>query len=180
MKENEINPVELCVEVSDVDKRYPITEAMEIVRCKDCIFFHSTGFFAVSKPTLANNLKGGALFETLRWYCDYQDSRDDYSAEEQERLDTVAAMVVNVLTLPLDVFTDTDLMLDISDYILRRRQEYYDRLSREASEPHAGTLDDAVENANFEGEVLAQESIIGGLKKKSAGEEAVGDGRTES
>ena len=73
MSKKDIKPVELCIAVDDVVKRYPVTEAMEIVRCKTCFFFHSTGFFAVSRPTVANNLQGGALFETLRWYCDYMD-----------------------------------------------------------------------------------------------------------
>ncbi|MBR3467086.1 MAG: hypothetical protein IKH15_07715 [Bacteroidales bacterium] len=157
---NEIKPVELCIEADEVVKRYPITEALEIVRCRTSIYFHSTGFFVVSKPTLANNLKGGALFETLQWYCDYMDSREEYSEEDREKYDTFAAMVVNVLTLPLDVFTDIDFMLNVSEYILKRRNEYYERLNAVAAEPRQETLEDALENAAFEGEVLAQEQLV--------------------
>lgn len=157
---NEIKPVELCIEADEVVKRYPITEALEIVRCRTSIYFHSTGFFVVSNPTLANNLKGGALFETLQWYCDYMDSREEYSEEDREKYDTFAAMIVTLLTLPLDVFTDIDFMLDISEYILKRRNEYYERLNAEAAEPRQETLGDALENAAFEGEVLAQEQLV--------------------
>ena len=159
-QEKEIKPVELCIESDEVVKRYPITEAMEIVRCRTSIFFHSTGFFVVSRPTLANNLMGGALFETLQWYCDYMDNRETYPAEEQEKYDTFASMVVMILTLPMDVFTDTDFMLDVADYILQKRNDYYSRLQEEAAQPRQETLQDALDNVAFEGEVLAQQELM--------------------
>lgn len=171
-KKKEIKPVELCIECDDVVKRYPVTEAIEIVRCRAAIFFHSTGFFAVSKPTLANNMQGGALFETLRWYCDYMDSREKYAEDEREKYDAIAAMVVNILSLPLDVFTDMDFMIDVADQILRMRNEYYERLQKEAAELKPVTLEDALENTAFEGEVLALEQLVS-EKKTLAGK---GDG----
>lgn len=157
---NEIKPIELCIESDEVVKRYPVTEAMEIVRCRTSIFFHSTGLFVVSKPTLANNLKGGALFETLQWYCDYIDERENYSEEEKDKYDVFASMIINLLTLPLDIFTDIDFMLDVSEYVLRKRNEYYERLQAEASEVRPETLQDELENVAFEGEVLAQEALV--------------------
>ena len=162
MSENKeiIRNVELCIENDEVVKRYKVTDAIEIVRCKTSIFFHSTGFFAVSKPTLANNLKGGALFEMLQWYCDYKDSRDEYTPEEQVRYDTVCDMIVVILTLPLDVFTDIDFMLDIADSILQKRNEYYGRLVTEAATPREETLEDVLENVAFEGEVRASEEAL--------------------
>ena len=163
-KKKEIKPVELCIESDDVVKRYPITEAIEIVRCKTSFFFHSTGFFVVSKPTLANNMQGGALFETLRWYCDYMDSRENCPQDEQEKFDTVAAMVANILSLPLDVFTDMDFMIDVADQILRMRNEYYERLQKEAAEPKQDSLEDELENVAFEGEVLALEQLANDAK----------------
>ena len=159
MEQNEIKPVELCIEEEEVVKRYPVTEALEIVRCKTSIFFHSTGFFVVSKPTIANNFKGGALFETLKWYCDYMDERDSYPPDEQEKYDTFAAMIINLLSIPLDVFTDIDLMLDIADFVLRRRQTYYEKLEKEAAEPRQDTLEDALKDAEFEAEVEASEAL---------------------
>lgn len=159
-KKKEIKPVELCIECDDVVKRYQVTDAMEIVRCRTSIFFHSTGLFVVSKPTLANNLQGGALFETLRWYCDYMESREQYTQDEQDKYDTIAAMVVNILSLPLDVFTDMDFMIDVADQILRLRNEYYERLQKEAAELKPETLEDALENSAFEGEVLATEQLV--------------------
>lgn len=173
----EINPVELCIEADEVVKRYPITEAMEIVRCRTSIFFHSTGFFAVSKPTLANNLKGGALFETLQWYCDYMDGREDYSKEEQEKYDIFASLIVSVLTLPLDIFTDVDFMLDVANFITQKRNEYYDRITADASEEHPETLEDALENAAFEGEVLAQEAIVKELDELSVKKDGEAENR---
>ena len=167
MSENKeiIRNVELCIENDEVVKRYPVTEAIEIVRCKTSIFFHSTGFFAVSKPTLANNLKGGALFEMLQWYCDYKDNREEYTPEEQERYDTICDMMVTIFTLPLDVFTDIDFMLDVADSILQKRNEYYGRLIAEAETPRAETLEDALENIAFEGEMLATKEALKEIKE---------------
>ena len=159
MSEN-IKPIELCIEADEVVKRYPVTEAIEIVRCRTCIFFHSTGFFVVSRPTLANNMKGGALFETLKWYCDYMDSREDTPEDERDTYDNFAALIVNVLSLPIDIFTDVDFMLDVSDYILKKRNEYYDKLWKEAGKTRGETLDDVLDNVAYEGEVLAQEALM--------------------
>ena len=165
-----VEPVELCIEVKEVVKRYPITEAIEIVRCKTAIFFHSTCFWVVSKPTMANNLKGGALFEMLSWYCDYQDGRDSYTEEEREKYDTICAMIVNILTLPLDSFTDMDFFLDLANDILTRRNAFYERLAKEAEVVHEETLEDALENAAFEQEVAIQEAAVEELKKMAEGD----------
>lgn len=157
--------VEVCIEESEVVKRYPISEAVEIVRCRTAIFFHSTCFWVVSKPTLANNLKGGALFEMLSWYCDYQDNRDKYPEEERDGYDTFCAMISNILSLPLDVFTDTEFCLDIAQYIVKRRNEYYEKLIKEAAEEKPETLEDALANAEYEAEVEMQRQFVEELKK---------------
>lgn len=166
-KKTAVNPVELCIEADEVVKRYPVTEAIEIVRCKTSIFFHSTGFFAVSRPTLANNLNGGALFETLQWYCDYQDRRDEYTPEEQEQYDTVGAMIATIMMLPIEAFTDMDFMIDLADVILKKKREYYERLAAEAAQPREETLEDALENAAFEAEVKASEEVVKEMKDLS-------------
>ena len=165
-------PVEVCIEQSEVVKRYPITEALEIVRCKTAIFFHSTCFWVVSKPTLANNMKGGALFEMLQWYCDYQDERDKYSAEDQEKYDTLCAVIVNLLTIPLDAFTDINYCLDLGDATLKLRNEYYERLAKEAENVKEETLEDALADAEFEGEMMMQEQIASELKEMAEKNEA--------
>lgn len=159
----EIKPVEISIEESEVVKRYKITEAMEIVRCRTAIFFHSTCFWVVSKPTMANNLKGGALFETLQWYCDYMDERDTYTEEEQERYDTFSAMIVSLLTLPLDAFTDMDFCIGLADMVLEKRNAYYTKLTEEAAVERPETLEDALENAAFEAEVAMGEQLVGEL-----------------
>ena len=164
-EKNEVKPVELFIESDEVVKRYPITDAIEVVRCKTSIFLHSTGFFAVSKPTLANNLKGGALFETLRWYCDYQDKREEYTKEEQEQYDTICSMIATIIMLPIEAFTDADFMIDLADIILTKKREYYDRLAAEAAQPREETLEDALENAAFESEVRASEEIVKEMKE---------------
>lgn len=162
---DKITNVEICIEESEVVKRYPVSEAVEIVRCRTAIFFHSTCFWVVSKPTLANNMKGGALFEMLSWYCDYQDERDSYPAEQQESYDTLCSVIAGILSLPLDVFTDINFCLDIADYITKRRNEYYEALIKEAEQEKPETLEDALADAEYEAEVLMQEQLVDDLKK---------------
>lgn len=157
-------PTELIIEESEVIKRYPVTEAIEIVRCRTAIFFHSTCFWVVSRPTMANNMKGGALFEQLQWYCDYQDNREEYPEDERWKYDVICEMMVNLFTLPLDVFTDADFFLDVSNRILEERNKFYDRLTKEAETPHEDTLEDALDNAAFEAQVRVFEEIDKELK----------------
>lgn len=165
-------PVEVCIEQNEVVKRYPITEAIEIVRCRTAIFFHSTCFWAVSKPTIANNLKGGALFEMLEWYCDYQDQRDTYSEEDRLKYDTLCSVMVNIFTLPLDAFTDVNFCLDLGEAIVKLRNEYYERLIKESEQEKPETLEDALENAKYEAEVEMQEQLAGELKEMAEKNEA--------
>lgn len=161
--------MELDIAVKDVVKRYPITEATEIVRCKTCIFFHSTCFWVVSKPTMANNGKGGALFEMLTWYCDYQDTRDTYSEEDRQMHDIVCSMVVNILTTPLDIFTDMDYCLDVAQSLVEKRAAFYKKLTEQSLIPREDTVEDAIANAEFEEEVRLSEQMgkeIEELEKK--------------
>ena len=120
---------ELSIPTAGVIKRYKVTEAIEIVRCKKMIYLHSNSFWVVSKPTLANNAKGGALYEMLTWYCDYMDSRESYGPEEQKVNDTMCTMIVSDLMLPLDIFTDMNFCVDISQYIMTKRAEFYEALA---------------------------------------------------
>lgn len=171
-EKKKVIPVELEIPVEDVIKRYKITEALEIVRTTHCIFFHSTCFWVVSKPTMANSLRGGALYEMLTWYCDYQDDREQYTKEKQERYDTLCSVIATILTLPMDVFTDIDFTLDVANYILERRTAYYEALAKEAEQEKPDTLEDALDNARFEAEVMAAEEMKDEARRLNDGDEA--------
>ena len=156
-----VNQVELEILCKDVVKRYPINKYMEIVRCKTCFFFHSAGLFTVAKPTFANNGKGGALFQMMKWYCDYKDSRDTMTNQsEVDAMDTICLMIENILTVPLDAFTEIDFLINISNDIMNRREAYYERLRKDASIEREETLDDILENMDFQAEALVQEEVI--------------------
>lgn len=161
-----IPAVEVEIPEESVIKRYPISEAMEIVRCKTAIFFHSTCFWVISEPTLANNMQGGALYEMLSWYCDYMDRRDEMEdSDEKDIFDTVCAQIANILSLPLDVFTDTAFMLNISNYILKARNIYYDALAKQAEAGHEDTVQDLIDNQLFEERVKMSEELKVELSK---------------
>lgn len=164
-KKKTVEPIELEILCKDVVKRYPIDKYMEIVRCKTCFFFHAAGIFTVVKPTIANNGKGGALFQMMEWYCDYKDSRDTLEDKDMlESYDTLCLMIENLMTVPLDAFTDVEFMINISNDILKRRDEYYKKVRQEASVEREETLEDELENLDFQAEVLVHEAIINELE----------------
>lgn len=120
---------ELNLATKDVVKRYKVTEALEVVRCRKAIFLHSNSFWVVSKPTLANNAKGGSLYEMLSWYCDYMDNREKYSPDDQRTNDVMCTMIISDLMLPLDVFVDMKFCIDISQFIMTKRADFYEALA---------------------------------------------------
>lgn len=153
----DIVPVELEIPVEEVVRRYPITDAWEIVRCKTCFFFHANSFYVVSKPTLANNGKGGALYEWLEMYCDYVDNKDDFTPDQREYRDILCQLTAQVLSLPLDIFTDMDYCVDVAMYITQKRTELFEKVLKEAEKPVVISPEDAVLNAEFE-KVVEEES----------------------
>lgn len=156
----DIKPMEIHIEESEVRERYKITEAMEIIRCDTKICFHTPYFWVISKPSLANNLKGGALYETLEWLCDYKANRNEYSEEDRERYDTYVNVVVSLLALPLDVFTDMDFTLDIATDVMEKRAAYYERLTQKAKEIKKETLEEINENLQFEASLEAEAEML--------------------
>ena len=179
-KEAEIEPIEVEVLTKDVEKRYNLGGSAEMIMCKTCIVYHQNGYYVVSKPTMANNLKGGALFEMLQWFCDWQDARDEETDEEKkERNDTLCMMIAHLLTVPCDAFTDVEFMVDIADYIINRRARYYESLVEKAKEEKPETLEDALDNLEFEAETAISEQIAGeivelGKKKEEKDKEKAG------
>lgn len=165
----DIKPVELCIEPDEVKKRYPIGSSMEILRCSAKFCFKSPYIWLVVKPSLANNLGGGALYETLEWCCDYMDSRENLPEDEVERNDTFVQMVIHILTLHMDAFTDIDFTFEIAEAIITRRTAFYERIAKQAQEIRQDTLEDIVANLAFEQQI--EESI------KSAGQEAKKKGK---
>lgn len=149
---------ELEITDDQVVKRYKISESWEIVRCKTAIFFHANSFWVVSRPTMANNLAGGALYEMLTWWCDYQDNMEDTPANQREIYDTLAVLVTHIMSLPLDIFADMDMCLDIGKYILERRAEFYEKIMAEQKEREE-TAEDLAQNEAFEEIVRASDTI---------------------
>ena len=111
----------------------------------------------------ANNMKGGALFEMLEWYCDYMDSLEDYTPEERENFDVVCTMIVNILTLPMDVFSDMNYCMDVAHDILTRRAAYYNKLADEAEKESEESVDSAIADAAFEAEQELGKELAGEL-----------------
>lgn len=155
--------VELEISSDEVLARYEVSEAIELVRCRTAIFLHCNGYWLVSRPTMANNGKGGALYEMLSWYCEWIDRRKDATQTEKDTNDALSTIIVSLLTLPLDVFTDMDFMIGIAHEVITRRAEYYAKL---ASTPlKKETEHDIVENEAFRKTVLAEEELKKRAKK---------------
>lgn len=163
-----VEPVELSIPVKDVIKRYQIIDAVEIVKCKTAIFFHTTCFWVVSKPTLANNGRGGALYESLLELCDFMDTRDSLPEEEKESMDIIMALYTNILSLPLDVFTDIDFTLEVGKAILDKRTEYYNRVAEQASVEREETAEDEIKNEEFRAMVEFEEELKQEINNRDA------------
>lgn len=187
-RQYDVVPVEVTIPVDEVIKRYPITSSTEIVRTKNAIFFHSTCFWVISKPTLANNMRGGALYEQLEWFCDYMDSRSEYNSEEKQVYDTVCAMIGNILTLPLDAFTDMsyteevngeevvhDFFVDVASSILELRNIYYSKIMEQAGAENPETPEDTIALQK-----IAEEAIITDLLEEEVSKLAEKDGSNRS
>lgn len=164
----DIKPVEICIEPDEVVKRYPIGSSMEILRCSTKFCFKSPYVWLVVKPSLANNLSGGALYETLEWCCDYMDSRENLPEDEVERNDTFVQMVVHLLTIPMDAFTDMDYTFELADAIITRRVAFYDRIAKQAQKVREDTMEDIVANLAFEQQIEVAEQVAKKRGKKHA------------
>lgn len=161
---------EVDVPCDDVIKRYKVSEAMEIVRCHSCIFFHSNSFWVVSRPTLANNMKGGALYEMLKWYCDFKDGigTDDWSKQDYDNAETLCGLIPQILSLPLDVFTDIGFCVNVGNRILDERLKYYERLTKQAEKLKPETEEDAVLNDAFAQGVELAEGLRNRLEDENS------------
>lgn len=152
-------PTEIDIPAEDVVKRYPITQAMEIVRCKTAIFFHSTCFWVVSKPSMANDMQGTALYQMLSWYCDYRDNRSEFDEDERTAYDALCSTVETILSLPMDVFTDNDFLVGVAGDIIDRRIAYYEGLRAKAAELMEVSEEDEAKNNEFERIVRESEKL---------------------
>lgn len=166
----ENRPVEIEVPEAEVVKRYKATEAVEVVRCRKEILLHCANYWIVVRPGSVDNFTGGALYQALKWYCDSIDDMD--AADERERgLDeSFRSLMVMLLTLPLEIFGDTQYASDMAVAVMREKRKYYERLLAKARERGLApeTEADAKANAEFMERVQKVGAVVDGLMKLGA------------
>ena len=144
-------PTEIDIPVSEVVKRYPVTEAIEVVRCKKEVFLHSANFYLVVRPGVANNMQGGSLYQALVWFCESIDRRDTETDEEKTLHAQYRDLMIALLTLPSEMFGDVEYSVALGKAITEEKVKYYERLLKTARERGLlpETEGDAKANAEF-------------------------------
>lgn len=143
-------PAEIEVPESEVVGRYPVTDAVEVVRCRKEMLLHVSNYWLVVRPGVADNMAGGSLYQALKWFCDSIDSPSD-SEEGRKTSEEYRSLMVTLLTLPLEMFGDVEYSVDLALAVLSEKRKYYGRLAKDAALIGAApeTEADAASNAEF-------------------------------
>lgn len=144
--EKNITPVVLEIPEEDIQQRYRLTEAWEIVKTRKEIYFHANSYWLVSRPTMAEY--GGHLYRTLSGVCNILSMIEDLDEDTRSLAQTWASVVAEILSLPLDVFCDPGMTIEIGTEILRIRRIYYERLLAQIKTSE--TAEDCRENDAFD------------------------------
>lgn len=163
----ENRPVEIEVPESEVVKRYNVTDAIEVVKCRKEVLLHCANYWLVVRPGSANNFAGGSLYQALQWYCDSIDGADEAGEEGRKLDESFRSLMVMLLTLPLEIFGDTQYAADLATAVMREKRKYYERLLEKAHERGVTpeTEADAEVNAEFMERVQKVGAVVNGLMK---------------
>lgn len=164
-----VKPMELEVPESEVEKRYAVTEAIEIIKCRKEILLHASNYYMVVRPGVSNNFAGGSLYQALKWYCESMDSDTEKSEEECGVNESYRSMMIMLLTLPLELFGDVQYSTDVALACIREKAKYYKRLFESARERGTApeTEADAMANADFVDAIGRVGAIIDAIDKMS-------------
>lgn len=164
-----VGPMELEIPESEIEKRYPVTEAIEIVKCRKEILLHASNYYMVVRPGASNSFAGGSLYQALKWYCESLDSAGEKSEEERGVNESYRAMMVMLLTLPLELFGDVQYSTDVALACIKEKSKYYKRLFETARARGAApeTEADAIANADFADAIGRAGAIIDAVEKMS-------------
>ena len=148
----DIEPMAIDLKEEDRIATYDF-KAFQIERYKKGIIFRTTGYRVVSFPLYNQDENGGALYSQLVSLCEMKDEYDNLNEQNRQLYEIVFNMVVSVLALPLDVFSDDDLLFGVATDIAKRKAAFYRRL---ASQPlRDETEEDMIANDRFRQEVEA-------------------------
>lgn len=113
--------------LGEVVKRYPLGSGWELVKCRRGIYFKGLNYYAVSIPIHGTDGKEGSLYEMLNWICEYMDRRDEEYTDDKERglRDTIRDLAIQILSLPMEAFSDDDFFMTVSGDIIDRKNYYY-------------------------------------------------------
>ena len=128
----EEKPAEVFIGVDEVENRHMLTESAEMLECSKNIMFHQPYYRVIANLGSAQN--GTSLYQALKWWCDWEESRKNEKDESKIRQnDTIASLIEMVITLPMEAFGDSTYLLDLGMAILKEKNKYYKRLEKVAS-----------------------------------------------
>lgn len=164
-----VKPMEIEVPESEVKKRYAVTDAIEIIKCRKEILLHAANYYLVVRPGASNNFAGGSLYQALKWYCESVDNDTEKSEEERSVNESYRSMMIMLLTLPLELFGDVQYSTDVALACIKEKAKYYRRLFESAKNRGAApeTEADAIANADFADAIGKTGAIIDAIEKLS-------------
>lgn len=132
-------------------------KAFQIERYKTAIIFRTTGFRVVSFPLYNQDENGGALYSQLVSLCEMKDEYDSLDETNKRLYEVVFNMVVSILSLPIDVFCDDDLLFGVATDITKRKAAFYKKLAKTPLREE--TEEDMIANDQFRQLVETSEEL---------------------
>lgn len=132
-------------------------KSFQIDRYKTAIIFRTTGFRVVSFPLYNQDENGGPLYSQLVSLCEMKDEYENLDETNKQLYELVFNMVVSILSLPLDVFCNDELLFGIATDIAKRKAVFYRELA--AMPLREETEEDMIANDQFRQLAVAAEEL---------------------
>lgn len=155
----DVKPVLFEVPMDEVVKEHDF-QSYKFVECKKGVMFLCGGikFYAPAVYTAQDGDNGGALYDTLKTFCEMDDRKDSMSEDERLMFDTFQNILLTYMVLPLDAFADSDFTFDVAKYIVEKKQKMYQELLDKPLKEE--TAEDDAKNQEFEMMYKQAEEIV--------------------
>lgn len=129
-----------------------------VIRCADCYVWKSFNYRAVVWPSYNLDMSngGGALYSTLVELCllAEKDRNNLLTDGEKEEKEILVMLVTMAFTMPLLMFSDASMGVDIYKYVMDRLKQSVEQASEKLKEE---TPEDVAKN-QFMGEILKEDA----------------------
>lgn len=143
----EVEPAEVYVPLSDVEKEYAFG-SFSIVRTKKEIIYKSNGYRVIVKPWV------NRLYQILSFLCDCKDKGESISVDDKMMYEVLLPIAVTFLSLPLNGFSEDEYTANVYKTIVSEMNSMCERLLNKPLQE-----DDEVANNEFKERIEMLESL---------------------